>query len=924
MRAVLLLIRSHLSVHRVRTLLTTLATASSVCLLVWIISIYSSAIRSFDLYASRALGHYDLIVDPVSRKANREVASPALELLRDEAQVAQIDPMWARLLTFRAERTDTDRSKGSQEVVDRHSREGGWEEVIIGSDAEAPPFPLLRGRWIAPDTSEGLQAVLSLECSERLGVTVGDELSIAGPTENQPRIQVVGVIEPPPATITGVMVGSRMLPSPSVGAVFVSMNDAERIHRTKPTITFAAVSLRDGVDVHTFRYRLAPALYALAKPVQFMTDLDMEEEMSEAAKASSMTLQAYVVGIVSVLLAFLVIFSTLSMGVTERARQFALLRAVALTKTQLSALIAGEGLALVSFGLLLGIPAGWFLVIVVDRATDGVIRNGVHVDWTGIGLAVLISGVASLLAGVLPAWRATRVKPLDAIAPQNATRVESQWLASFGWLLVAFPLIGLLPLVSLVFPPSVSDPIFARLMLGAAGLALGLLLLSPVLVRWTDRLCVPPLARLLRLPKALLQQQLTSQLWRTVACAVTLSVGMGLFAAIHVWGWSMVYVFVPTNWAPAATLVLERPLASDQIDQLREWNPALQVVPLMVEQPRLRDDLLNSAEFPSVTRQMVVVLAGLDPQSGFGGADPLVDTQWIAGTPSEAIAMMKSNRGCVVPDHFYNQAGLKLGDPIYLVPPESPENPVRYTLAGAVRLRGGQWMTKTTNMRMRTHRSAGLVFADYQSVAGDFQLPGPRHCWIQSDEASLDEDALLAAVQSVQYRLDTTLGQEGKPDARIMPTQDIEGHILSAAQFWLWFMSVVPLIAIAISSVAMLNIFLASVRARQWDFGILRALGFTRSVLIRIVIAEGILVGIVACLVGCAFGLIAGWCGTALTQTSSWFGGMDIALTLPLVTLLIGSGTLLTFAALAAVWPALKISSMSPLSLLDRGRGMSQ
>ncbi|MEM9585960.1 MAG: FtsX-like permease family protein [Planctomycetota bacterium] len=918
MRTIWLLTTSQFGGHKVRTALTTLATASAVCLLIWVISIYSSAIRSLDVYASRALGRYTLVVDPISRKANREVLPATVDLLRAQPKVQSVDPMWARLLTFRL--VGRHLGGGGDAGGGYRDREGGWEDVVIGTDAAAPPFEMLRGDWIADDRSEAVEVVLSKAFADQLGVDIGDQLEVPGPTPRRLRLSIVGVMKPPPPTITGATVGSRMLPSPSVGAVFCSLRDARSVHRVPSTITFVAVELHDDVDVHRFRYRLSPQLHAMPKPAQFMTDLDLEEEMSEAAKASSLALQASVVGVIAVLLAFLVILSTLSMGVSERTRQFAILRAVVLSKRQLAVLIASEGIALACLGLLVGIPLGSALVVAFDRATDGVVRHGIGVDRWGIMLAILVSLIASVLAAAIPAWRATRVKPLDAVLPRNALLAGDRRGLSIASLLICIPLLVCFPAISFWSPPSLAESVFARLLFGAASLGLGLLLLTPGLVRAFDSWLSPWLAWLLRLPPELLRQQLTSQLWRTTACALTMSVGMGLFSGIHVWGWSMVQIFVPTDWAPDATLVFDRPLSQQDLDQLRSRFSDGKIEPLIVEQPRLRDDVLDSAEYPSVTRQMVVVLAGIDPEVAFGSETPLVDARWCAGSPQEAIRLMKTARGCVVPDHFLKQSELEIGGDLYLIPPETPEHPVRYTIAGAVHLRGGQWMTKTTNMRQRTHRSAGLLFADFDSVKRDFELPGPLHCWVNAAGVNEDANAALDVAKSlIENPADAV---NPSPDGvRLMMTSDIGGHVLQSAAFWLWFMSVVPVMAMGISSIAMVNMLLAAVRARQWEFGILRAVGYTRSTLVRIVVAEGILIGLVACTIGCSFGIMAGWCGTALTQATSWFGGMDVPLTLPAVPLMVGCAVMLVFASLAATWPALRIGFSSPLTLLARGRG---
>ena len=102
--------------------------------------------------------------------------------------------------------------------------------------------------------------------------------------------------------------------------------------------------------------------------------------------------------------------------------------------------------------------------------------------------------------------------------------------------------------------------------------------------------------------------------------------------------------------------------------------------------------------------------------------------------------------------------------------------------------------------------------------------------------------------------------------------------------------------------------------------GVLRAIGFTRWTLVRLVIAEGLLVGIVACLLSLGLGVMAGWCGTGISQYISFFGGMNPPLVVPWGPIGLGLGVVLVLCALAAVWPAISIGRTHPLSLMQQGR----
>lgn len=915
MRTVMWLVFSHLRQRPSRTALTTLATACATCLVVWVVSSYESVLRSMDHYASRALGRYELVIDPVSRQPNREVPEEALKLLRDDPSVEAADPMWAENVAFQAR-------KGADEY--------GNETVMAGTDAQQPPFELARGEWIDNDATDALEVVVSDSFAQAMNIDLGDLLRIRQ-TGDDLTLTIVGVIKNPPSPLGGVPMGTQLLPSPGIVGAFVSMRDAQTVHHRPPRITFIGVALKSNADVHAVRYAWGPPLNDLPQPAQVMTDYDLEEEIEEAAYTSQVGLQMWVVSAVAGVLAFLIVFSTLTMGVSERIRQFALLRAIVLTRGQLAALITCEGLTLAGLGLLLGLPLGWTVVALAGSVADGLLRHGAEVGWKSIAFATVIAAASAALASALPAACATRVRPLDAITPKNTGIVNETRKRRAMWrlLALAIPLIAAAPMLIFVIPVTVENSVTIRLLVGAALLSLGILVVTPLIVQWTDTFVGPLIARLFGLPRELLAKQLAANLWRSVGCALSLSVGLGLFVGIQVWGHSMVQTFVPGSWVPDATAIVgPQPMTLEQaqaVARLPGVDP-LRCQPFVAEQPRLKKDLMGSAEHASVTRQHAVIVIGIDPEGAFGGDRPLIGGEWIAGSPREAIKMIQASRGCVVSDHFLRETGLSVGDSFEAVPPEDPTREVEYTIAGALRMDGWHWLTKMTSLRSRTHRAGALMLANYRTVRDDFDLPGPKHVWFCMEKGADAESvdiALREHYRSIIGRPIQEEGDNGSPEARVVSTQEVGDSVRRAARFWLWLMSVMPLVAMGISTIGVLNIVLAAVQARRWELGVLRAIGFTRSTLVRLVIAEGVLTGVAACAIGLIFGVIAGWCGAGAASVVSWFGGLTPVLVVPLITIGIGCIALLVFAALAAVWPALSVGRTPPLKLLQLGRNQT-
>jgi putative ABC transport system permease protein len=102
--------------------------------------------------------------------------------------------------------------------------------------------------------------------------------------------------------------------------------------------------------------------------------------------------------------------------------------------------------------------------------------------------------------------------------------------------------------------------------------------------------------------------------------------------------------------------------------------------------------------------------------------------------------------------------------------------------------------------------------------------------------------------------------------------------------------------------------------------GVLRALGVTRFGLFRLIIAEALLIGVVACVLSLGFGTMAGYCGTGVTRYINIRGGQVTPLVIPWTKLTVGFGMALGLCLLAALWPAYRTGRAEPLGLLQAGR----
>ncbi|PFG21184.1 ABC transporter permease [Serinibacter salmoneus] len=134
------------------------------------------------------------------------------------------------------------------------------------------------------------------------------------------------------------------------------------------------------------------------------------------------TMLAVVLGLlaVAVVIALIGVANTLSLSVLERRRENALLRALGLTRAQLRATLAVEGVLLAVVGalvgLVLGLVYGWIGGLLLLGPTTGLTLGALSVPWGAVAAVLGVALAAGVAASVLPARGAVRVPPVAALA----------------------------------------------------------------------------------------------------------------------------------------------------------------------------------------------------------------------------------------------------------------------------------------------------------------------------------------------------------------------------------------------------------------------------------------------------------------------------------------------------------------------------
>jgi putative ABC transport system permease protein len=288
----------------------------------------------------------------------------------------------------------------------------------VGFDAKTPgaerlsPFRLDSGRWA---TGPG-EVVIDAATAEDQGYRVGSTVAISTRGEAHD-FEVVGTAR----------FGSVKSLGTATSAVF-DLRTAQELFDRGNELDGILVGGRDGVPAGELRADIARALpqaQVVAAQKQDRFTLDGLEQF-----ISIIRIALLVFGGVAILVGAFTIFNTLSITVAQRTRELGLLRMVGAHRRQVLGSVLAEALAIGALASVVGLGAGLGLAKALDALFDSM---GLALPEAGtvfaartIVVALLVGTLVTLAAGLLPAWRATRVAPVEALraAAPGAGRVR--------------------------------------------------------------------------------------------------------------------------------------------------------------------------------------------------------------------------------------------------------------------------------------------------------------------------------------------------------------------------------------------------------------------------------------------------------------------------------------------------------------------
>ena len=522
---------------------------------------------------------------------------------------------------------------------------------------------------------------------------------------------------------------------------------------------------------------------------------------------------------IALLVGGFVIWNTFSITVGQRTRELALTRALGASAGQVSRSVLAEAALLGAAGSAVGIGLGLGLA----RGLDALLSafglslpiSGLVLPGPGLALAAGTGIAITVAASLPPAWRATRVAPVQAL--RDPVPEPSRFSAGRVTGGLAVTTVGVAAVTAGVLAGSGQFVLTAA---GAVCCFIGVTVLAPLAVRPLAWVVGAPLLRLPGRAGLLARGNTTRNPKRTSATAAALMIGLAVIAATSV-----------LVSSARATVGQQVTAASRTSFYVQAANGTSGLSPALARIITGRPGVRAVTE----VRQSTATVAGTANRT-IDGVDPAAIGQFTdLGVTSGRLSALSTPGTIMVSSDAASGHGWKTGDTIS----------VQFGAYGAYPLR----------------------------IAGIFANIGPLASYLVANTTlaadsgvRTDSVDLVQAPASARPAIQAALA--GYPGAQLL---DQAGYIASQTKLLnslLTLVTAMLILAIVIALLGVVNTLALSITERTREIGLLRAIGMQRRQLRQMIAAESMIISVIGALLGITLGLGLGTTLTAALSTS--------------------------------------------------------
>ena len=840
--------------RRLRALLTALAVFLGVALMTGTYVLTDTFTNSFgEIFEESSVGT-DVAVVPAEAVESEGGAQPPgmpAELLGRVKRVEGVDAAVGGIFSVGVALIDED-----------GDRIGATQAPAFGASAQPERFDAFDyedGRRPESDDEVAIDAL----SADNEDLSVGDRITVSG-VEAAKEYEIVGV--------------ARLGEVDSFGGATVAILDLTEAQRMADRVgeyDQISIAAAAGVDPQELKRRVAAVV---PRSVEVRTGEENAAQQTEDIEEDLgfLKIALLVFAWIALFVGAFTIFNTFSITVAQRTREFGMLRTLGGSRRQVLSSVLIEALAIGLVGAGIGVLAGIGVASLLNALFTAfgieLPNTGNVVKTRSIALPLLIGVGVTMLAAIIPAVRATRVSPMEALRDQAVmpTRRRRRLVTGLALLLGVGGIVAIS--IGLFAGIESASESASLLGLGAVLLFFGTALLSPRFVAPLASAVGLLLERVRHLTGRLARENAVRNPGRTATTAAALMIGLALVTFVAVFA---------AGIKASIDDAIEKSLTGDLTLQ---HNDGFSPIPAAAASAVERVDgvgPVSSIRFAEAEVRGVSgtsFLTGVDPD----GATEVLTFEWEEGSDETLAGMTRDE---VLMDQVWaTDNDIEVGDTLAVTTPASRD--VTYEVVGTINdtadLYGDFVLTREAVEEDFRQRQEGMILLNYAEGA--------------------DPDAVRAEVEQIvdrDFPVVEVLDQEGVKDKFAEQIGQLVNLLYALLS-----------LAVIVSLFGIVNTLTLSIYERTRELGLLRAIGMSRRQVRRVVRYESVITALLGALMGSVLGIFFA------VIVSRPLADEGFVLAFPVGTLLVLFILAALAGVLAAILPARRASRLDVLDAL--------
>jgi putative ABC transport system permease protein len=724
--------------------------------------------------------------------------------------------------------------------------------IIPTLETQTRDYKLTGGQFLS-DNLNTREIVLVESLAEDENISIGDRISFVTPNGSE-KFKVIGLIA---------REGSGQINNGSFGVI--SYQTAQEIFERGDEI--------DQIDIVTTDPN--PDNDTLAELRVEIQNLIGDEFSvtypSGQGERMTQMLQNYQIGLnfmsgVALFVGAFLIYNAFAMTIVERTREIGLLRTIGMTRQQVMGQVFIEAALLGLVGSGFGIGLGILMAVGLTRFMEillGQNLGSIQISNSDMLLGLLIGVGVTFLAAGIPAWQAGRISAIEALRVRG--RSKEGWFIRYGWTVGFLLLIA--SLIILLINPFPYDVQFRMGSMTVFGLFTGATLMIPVTVGVWERIARPILKLFYGSSGTIGSRNVQRSKLRTTLTVAALMVGVAMIIIVR--GMTASFASDLQTWIQAYLggdiyITSSINLRTDIRRRIQVVEGVYALAPMRyfeVEWQTPKGDRENlqfmAVDVDEYTRVTNFVFSGEQ-----------VD-------PEQAIEQLKNPNAVFVSSVVAEKNDLTPGDIIQI---KTRRGLTDFTVAGVV----------------VDFFNQGLVIqGDWNTMWQHFRIKDASTYLVKTDPES--------TISQVKSNIETLYGD--RYHLTLETNSSIRNQALNLMEQAFRMFDVVALISILVGSLGVVNTLTMSVIERTQEIGMLRAIGTSRGQIIRMVLAESGMMGVIGGVLGLITGVIL---ARILFIGMNTMSGYQLTFNIPAEGVAVSLVMALIVSQVAAISPALR------------------